>query len=84
MYWYLVIVDIPQDQYTFSTPCLFGAALQDYASISVANKITTNQFATNLVVEDFNTSHWIMFEAPAALNLALDKFISGLKSGDSN
>ncbi|TFK39366.1 Alpha/Beta hydrolase protein [Crucibulum laeve] len=70
---------IPQERYAFSIPSFYGAALQDYICIAGINKMLMPRFASNLTIEDFNTSHWIMFEAGDQLNTALDKFITGLK-----
>jgi len=43
-------------------------------------KAVTQRFASNLTVEEFDTGHWIMFEAPHKLNAALERFFTEIGS----
>ncbi|KAF9459269.1 Alpha/Beta hydrolase protein [Collybia nuda] len=65
---------IPQEAVTISIPTFFGGATKDYICAIDIGRTVMPRFCSNMMVKEFNTSHWIMKEAPDELNRALEDF----------
>ncbi|KAF8812870.1 alpha/beta-hydrolase [Phlegmacium glaucopus] len=77
---------IPPEAYHISIPTFFGGALKDCIChltdcicISILVKSSMGKTCSNLVIKDFDTSHWIMLEASNELNEALGQFFGSLE-----
>ncbi|KAF9461379.1 Alpha/Beta hydrolase protein [Collybia nuda] len=69
---------IPQEAYHISVPTFFGGATKDHISLIRGGKATMAKFCSNIAMKDFETSHWIMREAPDEVNQALEEFFATL------
>ena len=69
---------IPLAAYNLSMPVFYGPTLQDYVDLVSLTLPTMVETCSNLVTYNFNTTHWVMQEAPDELNAALGQFFSSL------
>ncbi|PPQ71199.1 hypothetical protein CVT26_011012 [Gymnopilus dilepis] len=69
---------IPLAAYNLSIPVFYGPTLQDYVDLVSLTLPTMLETCSNLVTHNFNTTHWVMQEAPDELNAALGQFFSSL------
>ncbi|GJJ06556.1 hypothetical protein Clacol_000748 [Clathrus columnatus] len=67
------------EEMTFSTPTLLIPCSKDYVALKELQIQRTRSFAQNLIVEEFDCGHWIMFEKPELLNERLAHFLDNLK-----
>lgn len=65
---------IPLETYKVSIPTFFGGAMKDYIWVIEGAKALMSEFCSNVTTKDFDTSHWIIEEAPDELNEALETF----------
>ena len=73
--------DIPEDKHILKKPVFFGAALHDPTSPAPFTKASMAKHCTNCTTIDFNTSHWVLDEAPEEVNIELEKWLNGLGIG---
>ncbi|PPQ80396.1 hypothetical protein CVT26_008301 [Gymnopilus dilepis] len=69
---------IPLAAYNLSIPVFYGATLQDYVDLVNLTLPTMQGTCSNLVTHNFNTTHWVMQEAPDEVNTALGQFFNAL------
>lgn len=64
-------------------PVFFGAALRDYVCVKAMGEGIMRRFVNpdRLTIHDFDTSHWVMAEAPQEVNNALESFFKGISGG---
>ncbi|KAJ3504494.1 hypothetical protein NMY22_g17904 [Coprinellus aureogranulatus] len=67
---------IPEENYTIRKPVFFGGAHNDYVCVDWAQEAGARQYAADLTVVNFNTTHWVAADAPRAVNEALEKWIN--------
>lgn len=65
---------IPQEAYRVSIPTFLGGAMKDQICVIQGAKAVMSEYCSNLTTKDFDTSHWVMQEAPDELNEALEAF----------
>ncbi|KAF8898873.1 Alpha/Beta hydrolase protein [Infundibulicybe gibba] len=69
---------IPTSKYQVHQPVFFGAAKRDYVANAVLNKMSVAKYCENSTVHEFDTAHWIMWEAKDELNRELLRWLQTL------
>ena len=69
---------IPLSAYNLTIPVFYGATLQDYVNLPSLNIPGMQAACSNLVVHNFNTTHWPQFEVPNEVNQALGSWVASL------
>ena len=70
--------EIPLENYTIKKPVFIGCAKKDVICTPALQKPVAAQFCPEATVEEFDTGHWVLTDAPDEVNLALDKWISSI------
>lgn len=74
--WLTSAAEIPEDSYSIRQPVFFGGARDDYICVDWVQEALARQYATNITVVNFNTTHWVAADAPEEVNQALEKWIN--------
>lgn len=71
--------EIPESRYPVRKPVFFGAALKDGTGPHQFTKASTVKWCPDSTIVDFDTSHWVLEEAPEQVNEELEKWFNGLE-----
>lgn len=69
---------VPQAQHIVQKPVFFGAAKSDYVALAAIGKFNTSQLCPNATVREFDTGHWVTWEAKDEVNKELLSWIQAL------
>ncbi|RXW14553.1 hypothetical protein EST38_g11300 [Candolleomyces aberdarensis] len=69
---------IPLENYTIKKPIFIGCAKKDVICVPALSKSVAAQFCPQATIEEFDTGHWVLTDAPDEVNSALDKWINSI------
>ncbi|TFK77218.1 alpha/beta-hydrolase [Pluteus cervinus] len=69
---------IPQENYRNDKPVFFGGTTKDCVCLAGLHKAGTEQFCSNTTLREFDSAHWVMWEANDEVNKELFAWVQGL------
>ncbi|KAJ3525090.1 hypothetical protein NMY22_g10721 [Coprinellus aureogranulatus] len=69
---------IPEENYNIHKPFFFGGGRDDYVCVDWVQEAVAREYAEDLTVVNFDTTHWVAADDPKAVNEALEKWIEGV------